>query len=73
MYAYESTCTRCGDNFIVEDAPGQPMRQYGICIPCYQIERRKTAAARNLLLIKWGIIIGIPVLLIFVVAYACST
>ena len=72
MYAHESTCTRCGSNFIVEVVPGQPMRERGICDPCYQSERRKADAARNRFMIKWGVIIGGPILLIFLIAYACS-
>lgn len=73
MYSHESTCTICGNNFIVEVVPGQPMQQRGVCDRCIAIERQKAEAARNRQLIKWGVFIGGPILLIFLIAYACST
>ena len=83
MYAHESTCTRCGSNFVVEVVPGQPMRPRGICDDCEQMERYQAAIAaeaarraeeeaRKRQLIKWGIIVGGAILLALLISYACA-
>lgn len=80
MYSHQSTCVRCGNNFIVEVVPGQPMQQRGVCDACKMIEwqqaeaaRRAKEEARKRQMIRWGIIVGGPIFLIFLIAYACST
>ena len=80
MYTHQSTCVSCGSPFIVEVVPGQPMRQRGKCDDCQQMEwqqaedaRKAEEEARNRQLIKWGIIIGGPILLVLIIAFACST
>ena len=56
------------------------MRQRGKCDDCQQMEwqqaedaRKAEEEARNRQLIKWGIIIGGPILLVLIIAFACST
>ena len=81
MYSHESTCTSCGNNFIVEVVPGQPMRQRGVCDDCRTIEWQRAEAAyrakeraRERQRYRWGLIVGAPILLIFIiVVYACSS
>ena len=83
MYAHESTCTRCGSNFIVEVVPGQPMRPRGICDDCEQREmyqaaiaaeaaRRAEEEARKRQLIRFGIIAGGVILLTLLISFVCS-
>ena len=87
MYTHQSTCVSCGNNFIVEVVPGQPMRQRGKCNDCRRMEwqqaeaarmraeaaRRAEEEARKRQMIKWGVIIGGPILLVLIIAFACST
>ena len=51
MYSHTSTCVSCGNNFIVEVVPGQPMHQRGKCTDCQYQEaeaaRRAEEAARR--------------------------
>ena len=61
MYAHEATCTGCGTSFVVEVAPGQPMRRRGLCNPC-----------RNLRAMKIGGPIAVVVVLIIVIASVCG-
>ena len=79
MYSHQSTCVSCGNPFIVEVVPGQPMRQRGKCADCQQREwyqaeaaRRAEEEARKRQLIKWGIIVGGPILLVLLIVFACS-
>ena len=83
MYAHESTCTRCGNNFVVEVVPGQPIRPRGICDDCQQREwyqaqleaeaaRRAEEEARKRQLIKLGVIVGAAILLGLIISFACS-
>ena len=80
MYSHTSTCVSCGSDFIVEVVPGQPMHQRGKCDDCQYIEwqeaeaaRRAEEEARKRQLVKWGVIIGVPIALVILIVFACST
>lgn len=62
MYAHESTCTRCGDNFVVEVRPGDAMRPEGICNNCRTIERNRL---RNRQILWVGAVVGVVLLVAF--------
>ena len=68
MYAHESTCTSCGDNFVVEVRPGDAMRPRGMCNSCIALEKER----RNRQMLKWGLFIGVPLLIVLAIAASCG-
>ena len=61
MYAHQSTCTRCGNSFVVEVKPGEAMQRRGICNGC------KTRQA-----LKFAAIVAPIVIVIIIIASVCG-
>lgn len=59
MYAHESTCTRCGNDFIVEVKPGDAMQRRGICNGCKFRQGLKFAAIAAPIFIVTVVIVAV--------------